>query len=443
MEKKILVSTLWNKCLNYLQNTIPRQQFVKYISPLQIKIIKDNLTIFVPNYYILDKITNYYLSTIKNTIQDISKKKYNIDIKIGSNISETQEKNEIDNSNKKHNKSNLNVELNFNNFFEGESNKFVKLVSLEIINNLGSKYNPLHIYGDYGIGKTHILNAIGNEIIFKNKNTNILYNKSEKFVCDMITAIKTYNITEFKNIYRNKDILILDDIQFFSGKNKSQEEIFHTINSLIENKKQVILSSNKHPKDIKNIKKNLRSIITSGIIIKIKKINIKKKIKILINKIKKLKIEVKENIIEFIAKNINTNIRDLESILNDISININIKKNTITIPFIKKIILNKINKKIKKNITIKKIMYDVANFYNVKIVDLISKKRNKTTVITRHIIFYLSKIMTKKSLSEIGEELGKYNHTTVLYSYKKIFNIIKNNKNFKNEIEVLIKLINK
>ncbi len=243
-----MLLNLWIKCLNHLQNTIPRQQFIKYISPLQIKIIKNNFIIFAPNYYILDKITNYYFSIIENSINSISNKKYKIEIKIGPNTIEI-EKSNLNNS--KEIKNNLNPELTFENFVESKANKHIKLLSLEIINNLGKKYNPLYIYSEHGYGKSHLLNAIGNEIVKSNKHINIIYNKTEKFVNEMITAIKKYNMLDFKNNYRNKDVIILDDIQFLAKKKKIQEEVFYTINSLIENKKQVIISSNKHIKNIK------------------------------------------------------------------------------------------------------------------------------------------------------------------------------------------------
>ena len=433
-----MLDNIWHKCLKKLQIIIPEQQFIQYISPLQIKIKKKNIILYAPNNYILDKINNNYLTQIKTIIKNSTKKTYEIELKVGTKYIENKIKNKTK-IKKKRVKNNLNKDLNIKNFIKGNSNKLATLTGITIINNLGNKYNPFYIYGKSGTGKTHFINAIGNLINSKKPNYKILYTNAEKFVLDMVSSIQKNKISEFKKFYRSRDLLIIDDIQYLSGKKKSQEEFLYTINNFIERQKQIIITSNKSPDEIK-IKDELKYRLLSGLIVKIKKPKTNTIMKILKNKANFLNIKIKKNFLKLIAKKKIYNIRELEGILKYITSYTNVYNSKITKKLINNLI-NKSTKKINKQIPIEKILNEVSKYYNIKTQNIISKKRNKSTVKARQILFFLCKKLTKNSLSEIGTISGGFNNTTVLYSYKKILEIIKKKTHINKEIKQLIKII--
>lgn len=422
--------TLWQKCLKCLQSIIPRKQFVKYISPLQIKFNQNNIIILAPNYYILDKITIQYFPIIKNILNDIKKEQLNIEITVGSNT--------IDNKNYEKekkplliNNNNLNIKYKLENFIGGKLNNYTLKTAINTSKNPGITNNPLLIYGSTGTGKTHLANAIGNEILKTFPKFKILYTNAENFINNMIISIKKQSITDFKEQHRTCDVLIIDDLQFFSGKEKSQEELLHTLNSLCEKQKQIIIISEKNPLKIENLNEKLKSKLTSGSIIQTFTPELKSRIEIIKNKETYLGIKLNKQTQIFIAKNINTNIKEIENLLNNIATNVKQKKNKITTNAIKNIINTNLKT---KQTTLNEIIEAIKKYYNIDHTILTSKKRNKSTVTIRQIMFYLSKELTQKSLSEIGNALGKYSHTTVLYSYKKIKNSIKLNEQISNDI---------
>lgn len=428
-----MTSFFWHKCLKKLQSILPRQQFIQYISPLQIKLTNNKFIILVPNYYILDKITNYYISIIKNVIYGITNKKYNIELKIGSNILEhvCQNKKKIIIKYK----NNLNITKTFNTFINSEINKSTILAALNITKNMDKTYNPLYIYGNIGTGKTHLINAIGNKILKNNPKINIIYITAEKFVYEIMNSFKKNMLNEYKNTYKTCNILIIDDLQYLSGKYKSQEEFYYIINILHEKQKQIILTSEQHPDNIINIKQKIKTKITSGLVCKITNPELKSRIKILEKKSEAYNIKLNQDILTIIAKKINTNVIALENILKLIRANSIKQKNINSINFINKLITHK---KRNKKISLMNIVNIVSKFYNINIDLLISKKRNRSIVLARQIIFFLCKKLTSNSLSEIGNNLGKYNHTTVLYSYKKIKILINTNKLISKDVTHLI-----
>ncbi|WP_416053576.1 chromosomal replication initiator protein DnaA [Candidatus Purcelliella pentastirinorum] len=335
-------------------------------------------------------------------------------------------------------KSNINKKYKFKNFIEGKSNKFVKTLTFQIANKLDKKYNPLFIYGSTGVGKTHLLNAIGNKIISKNNNIKVVYINSERFVQYMVMALKNNKIENFKKYYRSVNVLLLDDIQFFANKKRSQEEFFHTFNTLLEDKQQIILTSNKHPKALKGLKNKLISRFECGLTMFIKPPDLKTRIKIIIKKTKENNIILSNETAEFIAKYIKTNVREIEGALNRIIAKSNFEKSKITINFVKNVLKDIIFKD-NKLITIKKIQKTIAKYYKIKTNDMISKCKIKSITIPRQIAMIVTKKLTNYSLSKIGNSFGKRNHTTVLYACKKIKKLCKENYNLEEDLKKIIK----
>lgn len=430
-------SLLWRKCLKYLQNMMPRQQFIEYISPIQINIKEKKLTILVPNDYIKEKITTYYLSIIKNILNNISNKNYNIKLQVGSLITQKfniQTKNIYNNTIY----NNINITKTLENFVEDNSNNFIKSTVIRIIKHLGHVYNPLFFYGSNGLGKTHLAHAIANEIKKIQKNTKIILLNAEKFIYDIEYFTNNQNIKELKKIYSSCHVLIIDDIHVMSENANAQEEFLKIINILIRKKKQIILTSNKPPETIKNLNQKIKEKLISNVIIKITLPNLKARIEILKNKLKKINISCHNNILEFIAKKSEKNIHELKNNLNYIITQLNSPKAITSLHEIKKLLEQNI-----KNISIKNIIDVTSKFYSTELDKIQQKTRHRSIVKTRQIIFYLCKKLTHCSLSEIGAALGKYNHTTVLYSYKKINNLIKENAPITHEINNIIKTLTK
>ena len=399
---------LWQECLDYLQKTISGEQFTKYISPIQIDIKKNNYILFVPNIYIKEKIKSNYLSIIKNKIDDIYKKKYNITLEIGPTMNEKNiPKNKIHYKHDIYASYNINEHKTLNNFFDNDSNE---MIFNKISNKkyLGKIYNPLFIYGNTNSGKTHLIHALGNEIIKKNPNLLVITIKSEKFIQDVIYSIKQQQIHEFRKTYISCDILIIDDIHNIYGKKRTQEEFIYIFNILTEKQKQIIIASDYIPLNNHNINKKLESKLLSGLIIHVTKPQFKNYV------------------------NIFNNNKKNDSNLDIINNSKNIKFKNINNPKI-----------IKKQIYINDIINIIIKYYNIEKTLLNSKNRCKTIVKIRQIAFYLCKKLTKNSLSEIGEFIGKYKHTTVLYSYNKIKTFKKKNKTINDDIKNIIKIIMK
>lgn len=416
---------------------MPRQQFIEYISPIQINIKEKKLTILVPNDYIKDKITVYYLSIIKNILNNISSTNYNIKLQVGSLITHTlNEQKNTCYANIIYN--NINENKTLENFIDDDSNLFIKATIISTIKNLGHVYNPFFFYGETGLGKTHLTHAIANEIKKTQKNAKIIILNAEKFIHDTEYFIKNQNIKELRKIYTTCSSLIIDDIHLMSEKKHIQEEFLKIITLLIEKKKQVILTSNTPLENITNLNQKFKETLQSNVIIQLTIPNLKARITILKNELKKFNIQCQNNILEFIAKKNEKNVQSLKNTLDYIITHLHLSKNITSLDTIKKLI-----KQNTKNISINNIIDVTLKFYSIELEKIQQKTRHRSIVKTRQIIFYLCKKLTCCSLSEIGNALGKYNHTTVLYSYKKINNLIKEDTQITHEINNIIKTLTK
>ncbi|WP_420093656.1 chromosomal replication initiator protein DnaA [Buchnera aphidicola] len=321
----------------------------------------------------------------------------------------------------------INQQYQFHNFFKGKSNQLAHYASYKFINNLKNFYNLLFLYGNTGLGKTHLLHAIGNKILIENNHKKVIYVHSENFIQNMINSLKNNSIEKFKNYYRSIDVLLIDDIHFFSNKKRSQEELFNIINTLFEKQKKIVMTANCYPSYINGINECLKSRFKWGLTISLNPPELNTRINILVYKALKNKINLTYKVAKFIAKKLHSNVRELEGVLKEIHITSLFHKQKITIDLAKKT-LNKLMKYKKKNIDISSIQKTVSEYFNITISDMISKKRSRSIVQSRQVAMMLIKKLTNYSFSDIGIAFGKKDHTTVLHACKKI-NQFKKTKN--------------
>ena len=446
---------LWQVILGEIELSISRANFITWFKNTNIILKKDGkITIAVPNGFTKEWLENKYnkiiLQAFRNAIGDIKEVSY----AIASPGQQKQRKKQANKTSMKkvkitdleeqlgfqeykiNEKTNLNPRYDFNSFIVGSFNELAYAASQSVIKNLGKTYNPLFIYGGVGIGKTHLLQAIGNEIIKKLKNKNIIYVSSEKFTADLISSISNGKVEDFKNKYRKIDTLIIDDIQFLAGKEKTQEIFFHTFNTLYEKNKQIILSSDRAPKAIPTLEERLRSRFEGGMIADIGRPDFETRLVILKKKAQILNIDLTEEIFNYIASNIQKNIRELEGALNRVIAFINLNN---TIPSQKQLvkILKTIISNPQKRTNYKKITEIVANFYDINTSDLINKSRKKEIVKPRQIAMYLMREELRSSYPFIGDKLGGRDHTTAIYSCEKIEKELESNDNLEQELNLI------
>lgn len=419
--------SLWQQCLQQLRDIIPQQQFSQWISPLQAEHTAHGLIIFAPNQYVLEGIKQELLPTIERTVAGLAgNSNPNVSLVVGT-IGVAAAKNadavtkpgiDPEHSIVQH-QSNLNVNFTFDNFVEGKSNQLAKAAATQVAENPGSAYNPLFLYGGVGLGKTHLMHAIGNLICKNKKNAKVVYLHSERFVADMVRALQSNSINEFKKFYRSVDALLIDDIQFFAGKERSQEEFFHTFNALLEGQQQIILTSDRYPKEINGIEERLKSRFGSGLTVAVQPPELETRVAILINKAEQSNIELPHEVAFFIAKRIRSNVRELEGALKRVIANAHFTGSAITLEFVQEALKDLLAVQ-EKLVSVDNIMRTVAEYYKIKISDLLSKRRSRSVARPRQVAMALCKELTNHSLPEIGDAFGGRDHTTVLHACKQI-----------------------
>lgn len=380
--------------------------------------------------------SKFYDMYIQLAINELFDTNYDIKFVIKE---ESNNKNE-DKSN--HEETNLNPKYTFDTFIIGDNNKFAHAASVAVAESPAEAYNPLFLYGGVGLGKTHLMQAIGHHILKSNKDFKVLYVTSEAFTNELIESIKQDKNQEFRDKYRNIDLLLIDDIQFIIGKESTQEEFFHTFNTLHQAKKQVVITSDKSPKDLERLEERLRTRFEMGIQADISSPNYETRMAILRKKVESDDITIDDNILDYIASNIKSNIRELEGALNKIMVFSNLERQPIDLLLAEKALKDLISQDGDGDITAELIIQNVAEHYGISMSDMISKKKSQYIAYPRHIAMYLCNKMTECSLQYIGNILGKRDHTTVMHGVRRIEDDIKDNQNTKNAIDVLIKKIN-
>ncbi|MBI0006197.1 chromosomal replication initiator protein DnaA [Gilliamella sp. W8126] len=448
-------TAIWQDCLSQLQEALPTTEFNLWIRPLQAEMIENKLYIYAPNRFVLDWVKNKYLTTISQLLNTLlgndSLKLY---LEVGSTLS-VEKKSEVNQSKSdvvpawkttKESNSNhtyysgINHKHTFNSFVEGKSNQLAVAAAKQVAENPGKAYNPLFLYGSTGLGKTHLLHAVGNGIMAGKANAKVVYMHSERFVQDMVKALQNNAIEEFKNYYRSVDALLIDDIQFFANKERSQEEFFHTFNSLLEGNQQIILTSDRYPKEINGVEDRLKSRFGWGLTIAIEPPELETRVAILMKKAEENNIKLPEEVAFFIAKRLRSNVRELEGALNRVIANANFTGKSITIDFVKDALKDLLALQ-EKLITIENIQKTVAEYYKIKVSDLLSKRRSRSVARPRQVAMALAKELTNKSLPEIGDGFGGRDHTTVLHACRKIAELKEESNDIKEDYSNLIRTL--
>lgn len=456
------MATLWEKCLDCLQDEFPSQQFNTWIRPLQVEHNDNKIILFAPNRFVLDWINERFLGRITELVKQFCETAESpvIFLEIGSRATAndatrvapekpqaatagapsvaTRSKTQVGNF--LNHQSNINQNFTFDNFVEGKSNQLAKAASLQVAENPAVAYNPLFLYGGVGLGKTHLLHAIGNQIFRNNPNAKVLYLHSERFVADMVKALQTNAMNDFKRFYRTVDALLIDDIQFFAGKDRSQEEFFHTFNALLESQQQVILTCDRYPKEINGVEERLKSRFGWGLTVAVEPPELETRVAILMSKAEQSQLNLPYEVAFFVAKRIRSNVRELEGALKRIIANAHFTGKPITLDFVKDSLRDLLALQ-DKLITIENIQKTVAEYYKVKVADLLSKRRSRSVARPRQMAMALAKELTNHSLPEIGDAFGGRDHTTVLHACRVIAELKTSNQDIEEDYTNLLRIL--
>lgn len=445
---------VWKKCVNSLQDELPQQQFNTWIRPLKVNGITADgcLHILAPNRFVLDWVSSKYFNRIKELVHENCPGKpvgVVLDTRarpspsyqgaskiIAGGASIVDKLGFPDVSNNKANslltkpsapevegaikhQSYINRALNFSAFVEGKSNQLAKAAAMQVAENPGGAYNPLFIYGGVGLGKTHLMHAIGNALLEKNPDAKVVFLSSERFVADMVKALQLNAINEFKRYYRSVDALLIDDIQFFAGKERSQEEFFHTFNTLLEGGQQMILTCDRYPKEIVGLEERLKSRFSWGLTVAVEPPELETRVAILIKKAEEAHITLPSDAAFFIAQRFRSHVRDLEGALKRVIAQARFTGRAIDVGFIKEALKDLLALQ-DRQVSIMNIQQTVAEYYKIKSNDLLSKRRSRSVARPRQVAMCLAKDLTNHSLPEIGDAFGGRDHTTVLHACRKI-----------------------
>lgn len=448
-----LVYDKWSEILDMLkkEHDLTTVSFDTWIKPLEVYNVEDNkVYLLTPDENISIKyLHKKYYYALKASIQEVTGEMLDLEFIHPSDINNLKPGKSISNSNnsasiEKKIDANLNPNYTFDNFVVGANNNYAHAYSLAVAESPAEMYNPLFIYGGVGLGKTHLMHSIGNFILDKNPDANVRCVTSEVFTNEVISAIRSDNpsaIADFRNKYRNLDVLLVDDIQFIIGKERSQEEFFHTFNTLKELNKQIVISSDKPPKDISTLEDRLKTRFQMGLTVDISSPDYETRMAIIKKKAELEGYNISDDIFEYIASNIKSNIRELEGALTKIVAFSRVSKQTVDLNFAKEVLKDIISPDEKKELNVELIISVVAEHFNVNADDLSSKKKSQDIVFPRQIAMYLSRHLTDTSLKQIGTILGKRDHTTVMYAIEKIEKDILTNESTKNTVEILKKKI--
>ncbi len=446
---------LWQICLEQIAKEISEQQFNTFVRPLHAKIRNNELVLFAPNHFVKDWIKDRFLPRIEELVREknTTSDKISIQLEIGSYEFSDQlptvkanltpdgpQRSQITDSLSTYYRSRLNPNFTFENFVEGKSNQLAKAACYQVAENPGKSYNPLLLYGGVGLGKTHLIHAVGKFILDKNPKAKILYLHSERFVADMVKALQTNSMNSFKSFYCSLDVLLIDDIQFLAGKERSQEEFFHVFNALFEGQQQIVLTSDRYPKEIDKLEDRLKSRFGWGLPVFVEPPELETRVAILISKAKQANIEVSNEVAFFIAKRVPSNVRELEGALKRVIANSGFTGKSITVDFARETLKDLISLQ-DKLVTMENILKTVAEYYKIKFTDLLSANRSRVFTRPRQIAMMLAKELTNHSLPEIGNAIGGRDHTTVLHACRKIKELIKKDRNIEIDYTNLLRIL--
>ncbi|MDF2529358.1 MAG: dnaA [Gammaproteobacteria bacterium] len=453
--------SVWVKCLNQLQTDLPAQEFSTWIRPLQAQDSDNELLLYAPNRFVMDWVAQRYQPKIEALLLEFNADK-KVVVRVGDMpghekpaLSPVKTEPEIvaqttaavpaqtvaqEKKNAFLHESGLNPKFTFDNFVEGKSNQLARAAATQVVENLGKAYNPLFLYGGVGLGKTHLMHAIGNAILAERPGANVVYLHSERFVADMVKALQSNAINDFKQYYRSVDALMIDDIQFFAGKDRSQEEFFHTFNALLEGHQQIVMTCDRYPKEINGLEERLKSRFGWGLTVSIEPPDLETRVAILINKAVECKVPLQHEVAFFIAKRVRSNVRELEGALKRVVANAKFTGSEITIDFVREALKDLISLQ-DKLVTLDNIQKTAAEYYKIKLSDLLSKRRSRSVARPRQVAMALAKELTNHSLPEIGEAFGGRDHTTVLHACRTIAQLKNSDHNIAEDYANLLRTL--
>jgi len=479
-------NNIWHQCLEVLRDEFPAQQFNTWLRPLQSDHREGQLMLFAPNRFVMDWVNEKYLRRIEEVLKDLhGGQAPRIGMKVGSAPSasdlvvrsekpsagvaaeheeagsrvteeergvavtvatpsvrakNTSERRSVQVEGDIKHQSFLNEGFTFDTFVEGKSNQLARAASMQVAENPGGAYNPLFLYGGVGLGKTHLMHAIGNDIVRRNPRAKVAYLRSERFVADMVKALQLNAINEFKRYYRSVDALLIDDIQFFARKERSQEEFFHTFNALLEGGQQVIVTCDRFPKEIVDMEERLKSRFGWGLTVMVEPPELETRVAILMKKAEQVNVKLSSEAAFFIAQKIRSNVRELEGALRLVIANAHFTGSEITPPFIRESLKDLLALH-EKQVSIDNIQRTVAEYYKIKVADLLSKRRTRTVTRPRQVAMSLAKELTNHSLPEIGDAFGGRDHTTVLHACKKIVELQETDPGIREDYQNFMRLL--
>jgi chromosomal replication initiator protein len=490
----VLPEVTWQKCIAHLQDELPSQQFNTWIRPLRVEVAGDLIRLIAPNRFVRDWVGDRFYSRIAELVSELSPSGKIVTVELGiadrlanvpgpgggiaapvspehpmrpviaspSNnnvfapprarqsaaqsapavyspqIITGQRQVEVEGGIR--HQSSLMESYTFDTFVEGKSNQLARAAARQVASNPGRGYNPLFLYGGVGLGKTHLMHAVGNALMQQNPNAKVVYLHSERFVADMVKALQLNAINEFKRYYRSVDALLIDDIQFFSGKDRSQEEFFHTFNALLEGGQQMILTCDRYPKEIKGLEERLKSRFGWGLTVAVEPPELETRVAILLKKAEQEKATLPSDAAFFIAQRVRSNVRELEGVLKRVIASSRFMAKPIDIPLIKESLKDLLALQ-DKQVSLDNIQRTVAEYYKIKIADLMSKRRSRSVARPRQVAMALSKELTNHSLPEIGEGFGGRDHTTVLHGCRKIKELRESDGDIREDYQNLIRLL--
>ena len=466
----MLVSELWNNCLEKLEAELPSQQFNMWIRPLQAEVGPSSIVLYAPNRFVRDWVNEKFVDRILDVVRELAPdSRYEVQVHIGtagsvpvakpspsqqetrshskdeqSRVSrysntnyKSSEKKDPDVEGRIQHKSSLNPSFTFSSFVEGKSNQLGRAAASQVSTNPGGSYNPLFIYGGVGLGKTHLMHAVGNHMLEKNPSAKIVYLHSERFVADMVKAL---HINEFKRYYRSVSALLIDDIQFFAGKERSQEEFFHTFNALLEGGQQMILTSDRYPKEISGVEERLKSRFGWGLTVAIEPPELETRVAILMKKAEESRVDLPHDVAFFVAQKIRSNVRELEGALKRVVANSHFTGKPITIDFVKETLKDLLAVQ-DRQVSVENIQKVVAEYYKIKVADLHSKRRSRSIARPRQVAMAIAKELTSHSLPEIGDAFGGRDHTTVLHACRKVEALSQTDADISEDFSNLMRLL--
>ena len=414
-----MTQNIWHLCLQHLERELPPEDINTFIRPLEVVTSKNRTRLVAPNSYVRDHIATHYLERIRDIFEHLDQPRASVSIEDGLPSETAAVNSKPQTTGRNRQTTGLDPRYRFDNFVLGKSNELGFAAASQIAKKPGEAYNPLLLYGSTGLGKTHLLHAIGNLIRERSPSIKVLYLDSERFVSDMIRALRHGAIDNFKKHYRSAGALLIDDIQFFAGKKSSQEEFFHTFNTLLDSNQQIVLTCDRYPKEVVGLEARLRSRFGWGLTVAIEPPDFETRVAILMNKAQEKGIQLDEPVAFLIAKRLRSHVRDLEGALNTLIANARFTGQEITESFTRKVLRDLLTVH-DRLITIENIQKTTCEYYKIRMAELLSKRRPRSIARPRQMAMALCKELTQHSLPEIGDAFGGRDHTTVLHACRTI-----------------------